>query len=152
MEVEQKLLIEEAKIGCMQAMLLCLKRDERAAYIMGEIFGISDQEGAAIFDIQPATYRKRPSRARQRIHVFMNQKCGLHNPANSCRCSKRVQTAIIQQRIDPQNLLFAHDGNSEIIFEGIAKMKEIERAGALYRTHPTYDTPAVLERILDIID
>ena len=42
--VDEHLVIEEAKIGCMQAMLLCLSREERAAYVLGEIVEITDQE------------------------------------------------------------------------------------------------------------
>ena len=76
-KVQQKLLVEEAKIGCMQAMLLCLKRDERAAYIMGDVFGITDAEGASMFDVSPAAYRKRLSRARQHIRTFMDNNCGI---------------------------------------------------------------------------
>lgn len=151
-QVEQKLLIEEAKIGCLQAMLQCLKRDERAAYIVGEIFGVTDKEGATIFDIQPAAYRKRLSRARQRIHEFMNRKCGLYNPTNPCRCSKRLNTAIVHKRLDPNNLLFAKDGDDEEKLQAIAKIDAVDRASALYRTHPTYDVPEILQRVLNIIE
>ncbi len=35
-EADQPLLEEEVRIGCTQAMLLCLDRDERIAYILGE--------------------------------------------------------------------------------------------------------------------
>jgi len=148
---EQKLLVEEAKVGCMQAMLLCLKRDERATYIVGEIFGLSHSEGAQVFDIDPATYRKRLSRARKRIREFMRGHCGLHNPANPCRCAKRVQTNIRRKRIDPHHLLFAKDGDNPDLLARIAQMDEISRAGALYRTHPTYNAPHVLQTVLDQI-
>ncbi|MCI0549996.1 MAG: RNA polymerase sigma factor, partial [Anaerolineae bacterium] len=79
--IDERLVIEEAKIGCMQAMLLCLKREERAIYVLGEIISITDQEGAAIFDITAQAYRKRLSRARTAIREFMQRKCGLFNPA-----------------------------------------------------------------------
>lgn len=150
--VEQKLLIEEAKIGCMQAMLLCLNREARATYILGEIVGLTDQEGAEIFDIKPATYRKRLSRARGQITDFMNRKCGLHNPQNPCRCSKRVQTAIVQKRIDPNKLLFAKYGEPTDIANEIAKLDTIDRAGTLYRTHPEYSAPDLATKILDMLE
>ncbi len=146
--VERKLLVEEAKIGCMQAMLLCLKREERATYIVGEIFGLTDTQGAQLFDIQPATYRKRLSRARKRIREFMNNNCGLHNSVNSCRCAKRVATNIQQGRINPDRLLFAQSSVDDMMHEKILQMDEISRAGALYRTHPTYDAPQMLQEIL----
>ncbi|PJF39510.1 MAG: RNA polymerase sigma factor [Chloroflexi bacterium] len=150
--VQRKLLIEEAKIGCMQAMLLCLKREERAAYVLGDIFGITDQEGAAVFEISPAAYRKRLSRARQRIRDFMNRKCGLYNADNPCRCSRRVQTNIVQGRINPDKMLFAQQGEDATVLAGIAQMDEIERSGALYRTHPIYRSPEVLHDVLAMVD
>lgn len=148
--VQHKLLIEEAKIGCMHAMLQCLKRDERAAHIMGDIFGITDSDGAILFNISPAAYRKRLSRARQRIRAFMNQNCGLYDPNNSCRCSKRVQTAIVQKRIKPDKLHFAQAGENQAILEGIAQIEEIERASALYKTHPRYQSPDFLKDVLNL--
>lgn len=36
-DAERRVLIEEVKIGCSQAMLLCLDRDHRLAYILGEV-------------------------------------------------------------------------------------------------------------------
>lgn len=146
--VEEKLLIEEVKIGCMQAMLLCLKREERAAYILGDIFGVTDKEGAAIFEITPAAYRKRLSRARAAIREFMNRKCGLFNPDNPCRCRKRVNTAIELGRVDPNHLLFARDGEDEAVLRGVAQVDALQRAAALYRTHPTYQAPDTFLRAL----
>ena len=37
-EVEEKMLVEEAKISCMKGMLLCLDREQRLIYILGELF------------------------------------------------------------------------------------------------------------------
>jgi RNA polymerase sigma factor (sigma-70 family) len=37
--VETKLLVEEAKLGCITAMLMCLDRRQRLAFILGEVFG-----------------------------------------------------------------------------------------------------------------
>jgi RNA polymerase sigma factor (sigma-70 family) len=43
-EVENRLLVEEVKLGCSQGMLLCLDRDHRLAYILGDVFGVTSQE------------------------------------------------------------------------------------------------------------
>jgi hypothetical protein len=32
-------LVHEARIGCTSGMLLCLDRDQRLVYVLGEIFG-----------------------------------------------------------------------------------------------------------------
>ena len=47
---EQKLLLEEAKVGCSNAMLRCLSPTHRMAYILGEILEFSSQEAAEIMD------------------------------------------------------------------------------------------------------
>ena len=146
--VDERLLIEEAKIGCMQGMLLCLNREERAAYILGEIMGITDQDGADIFDITPAAYRKRLSRARAAIRSFVHGNCGLANPANPCRCRRQVNPNIERGRLDPARLLFAQQGENETVLQGIAEMDELERAVALFRTHPAYQAPDTFRRAL----
>ncbi len=148
-EVERRLLIEEAKVGCMQAMLLCLNPNERAAYILGEIFGITDQQGAVVFNISAMAYRKRLSRARVSIQTFMHQHCGLANPNNPCRCQGRVNRAIERQLIDPQHLLFAQEGDNEALLQNIAQLDEVQRAGALFRTHPEYRSPELLSNFLN---
>ena len=70
-EADQALLEEEVKIGCTQAMLLCLDRDDRIAYILGDVFEIRSEEAGEILAIAPAAYRKRLSRARERLRDFM---------------------------------------------------------------------------------
>lgn len=148
-QVATELLVEEAKIGCMQAMLLCLKREERAAYILGEIMGMTDQDGAAVFEITPAAYRKRLGRARESIRDYMNHKCGLFNPDSPCRCHKRVRSGIANGHIKPDNLLFARNGDHPELLNRIAQIDELERAGALFRTHPEYRSPTVIRDLLD---
>ena len=40
--------VKEVMISCTQGMLLCLDRDHRLAYILGEIFDVSGEQGAYI--------------------------------------------------------------------------------------------------------
>ena len=50
--IEDALLIEEIKIGCTHAMLLCLDRAHRIAYILGEIIAFDGAESAWIITSQ----------------------------------------------------------------------------------------------------
>ena len=104
---EKSMLLEEVKIGCTMAMLLCLDRDHRMAYIVGEIMELSHREAAEILGIATATFRKRLSRAREDVLALMKSKCGLVNASNACRCRRRVKAAIARGRVDPYHLLFA---------------------------------------------
>ena len=138
--VEQSLLLEEVKIGCTTAMLLCLSREHRIAYILGEILELGHREAAEALQIAPAAYRKRLSRARGQLTDFMKERCGLFDPSNPCRCRKRVNTAVERGRVDPEHLLFATSAEKARRFprvlDEIRSLEEASRAAALYRSHP----------------
>src|SRR3546814_648069 len=58
-EIEAAIAVEEVKIGCTLAMLVCLSRELRIAYILGEIFEVSATEAADVLGIESAAYRQR---------------------------------------------------------------------------------------------
>lgn len=148
-EAEQRLLAQEVKIGCTQGMLLCLDREHRLAYILGEIFEITHQDAADILDIRPAAFRKRLSRARRDIRTFMETHCGIVNPANPCRCERQVQPLIRKQRVDPKNLLFAVHPTVE---REVRELDEMSSASAVLRSHPQYQAPhSAVRAIRDLI-
>ena len=138
-DLDERLLLEEVKIGCTLAMLMCLDRNHRLAYILGEIIELDHREAAEVLEIAPAAFRKRLSRARASITAFMTSRCGLANPANACRCRRRIGTAIDLGRVDPANLLFASSLDQAKRFpQVLVKIRQLEesrRAAALYRSH-----------------
>ena len=98
--------IREMNLACMSAMLLCLTRDQRMVYILGELFNADHTVGSEILGISKQNFRVRLSRARKDLFSFMNNKCGLVNKSNPCRCYKKVTFAMNNKRIDSKNLLF----------------------------------------------
>jgi hypothetical protein len=87
----------------------------------------------------------------------MRWKCGLVNPANSCRCRRRVNRALELKRVDPEHLLFARQAEvarqfPEVLKE-LRKLDETRRTVALYRSHPEYavleDFSAMVRNLLD---
>jgi len=108
-QAELKEYVEDAKIGCMSGMLLCLDREQRLVYVLGEIFGIDHQIGSEILNISKDNFRQRLSRARRDLHQFMNQKCGLVNKNNPCRCDKKTKSFIAAGWVDAQKLKFNTD-------------------------------------------
>jgi RNA polymerase sigma factor (sigma-70 family) len=102
-----QLLVAEARITCSSGMLLCLNREQRIVYILGEIFDVSDTVGAELLETTRDNFRQKLSRARRDLHSFMQNKCGLVNKANPCRCAKKTQAFMKAGYVDPQNLLFA---------------------------------------------
>jgi DNA-directed RNA polymerase specialized sigma24 family protein len=138
-------------------MLLCLDRPHRLAYILGEIFEMEGAEAAPVLGIAPAAFRKRLSRARQAIITFMRAKCGLANPDNRCRCHRRVAVALRSKRVDRQRLLFAENEEEAARFPevltAIRKLKDGQRAVAIYRSHPEFSTPdGFASWVRDLVD
>jgi RNA polymerase sigma factor (sigma-70 family) len=105
-DAEQRLLFEETKTGCLTGMLLCLGRRERIALILGTFFDAGSELGGQLMGTTPDNYRQILSRARKRLGNFMNERCGLMNENNPCRCSKKVPGAIQAGLIDPKKPRF----------------------------------------------
>jgi len=152
--VDESLLAEEVKIGCTQGMLLCLDREHRAAYVLGEVFELPSEQAAYVLGVTPAAYRKRLSRARTRIQSFMRGHCGLVDAENACRCTRRIGRAVELGRLDPRDLLFAgRPARTGPLRRSVAEMELLTDAAAVFRSHPDYRTPervsAALRRLLE---
>jgi RNA polymerase sigma factor (sigma-70 family) len=66
-EAEYRLLCEEVRISCTYGMLLCLSRDQRAAYLLADVIGLTDVEGAEILERTRAAFRQRVTRGRRTL-------------------------------------------------------------------------------------
>lgn len=108
-EVEDKILVEEAKISCMKGMLLCLDREQRLIYIIGELFDFTDVMGSDIMEISKENFRIKLHRAKKQLYNFMNNQCGLVNKKNACRCARKTAGFIKMGFVDPVNLHFQKD-------------------------------------------
>jgi len=142
---DQALLEEEVKIGCTQAMLLCLDRDHRVAYVLGDVFELKSEDAAYVLAIEAATFRRRLSRARERLRAFMRVHCGLVNEAVACRCARRVEAAIRTGRVNPARLLFAgHPKRARHALPVLAQVSEMEKLhsiAGIFQSHPDYTAP-----------
>ncbi len=149
---ERDLLAEEARLSCMQTVLACLDRKTRIAYILGDIFGITSQEGAYIFDITPETFRKRLSRGRKRIGKFMVEHCGLVNEKNTCRCHKQAgrKPASIPAipAVRPVVKKDAVVKNRAEAMACLKELSEIDRTAAMFRRYPEHQTPESFKYIV----
>ena len=125
----------------MTAMLLCLSREQRLVYILGEVFGVDDKVGGELFEISPGNFRVRLHRARKDLYAFMNQKCGLVNKANPCRCRSKTKAMIEMGIVDPLKKHYQTDHLlkvSQVAMERADLVKESLDAiyATLYRAHP----------------
>ncbi len=147
---ERTILAREVKIACTQAMLLCLDRDHRISYLLGEVLEFSSAEAADCLGVPSATYRKRLSRAREKVNRFTQSHCSLVNETAACSCQGRIAPALRGQRIDAKRLLFAKHpltqiGKSEA--EAVAQtIESVCDGSSLMRSNPAYQAP---DRLLE---
>jgi RNA polymerase sigma factor (sigma-70 family) len=143
--VDVALLIEEAKIGCTTGMLLCLSREQRLVYVLGEIFGVTDVVGAEFFEISRDAFRQKLARARRDLHQFMGGQCGLINEANPCRCARKTQSFMKAGYVDPKKLLFARAHVTrvrELAPKTLAHLETLDEDYAeIHRDHPFQKGP-----------
>lgn len=151
---DRAVLAEEVKLGCTLGMLACLPREQRLAYILGEILGLDSVEASQITEVSGATFRKRLQLARERLRGFMAAYCGIADPANPCRCTGRIGQGLAAGRLDPRQLAFADAATHLHAVEQLKAAAETALdAARIYRSHPTYSTPPLLlERIRALID
>lgn len=149
---ETRLAIEEIKIGCTLAMLLCLPRQSRAAYVLGEILEMNDSESAAALEISPAAFRQRLARARSSVASFTGSYCGIVSEAAACRCARRLPAALACGRVRKGGGAL-HEAPSIAEVRAMVSKLEAGRAGAaLMRSNPDYQPPAVAQKILSALD
>jgi RNA polymerase sigma factor (sigma-70 family) len=141
---EAMLLAEEVRLSCTQSMLQCLARDERVAFVLGDIFELSSKEAAWILEITPSAYRKRLERTRHRIRGFMDSTCGLVNPGAFCRCARRVPQAVATGRINPHQPSFTTHPvtpSGRDVAAAAAQLERLHSVAAVMRAHPDYAAP-----------
>jgi RNA polymerase sigma factor (sigma-70 family) len=153
---DMNLLVTEAMIACTSGMLLCLDREQRLSYILGEIFGVSDTVAAEVLEISSENFRQRLARARRDLRNFMNDKCGLVNQANPCRCAKKTRGFIQAGHVDPENLLFVRDRICQVR-EAVPKAYETiksldDQCADIYRRHPFHKPPDLGQRLRRLVE
>jgi Sigma-70, region 4 len=117
-------------------MLLCLPRAQRAAYLLADVLGLTDGEGAEILDCSREAFRQRVSRARRTLRFVIDNRCGLVDPANPCRCGRQIASGEAAGLIDRKRLPLAQHPRQEVRvwIEPVAKQLDAVAAiGDLYR-------------------
>ena len=150
-------LSEELKIKCMSGMLMCLPREDRLLYVMGDLFNMNHTIGSKLFGLSKDSYRKRLSRVRNDLKQWMNNRCGLINKENPCRCKKKTKGFILKGIVDPEDLIWDKGFRNKIsayaeenIQETLIEVDKIYTR--IYQDHPfkqRSEFEHVLETIID---
>jgi RNA polymerase sigma factor (sigma-70 family) len=138
---EDKLAAQRVALGCTQGMLMCVDREHRLAYILDIVFGLESREAAQILAISDAAYRKRLSRARERLQAFMQENCSLVADNADCNCSVQVSVRRAQgaQGAQAKPVALTQYAKTEML-----ALTQMSDAAAVFRAHPQYQVPAVM--------
>ena len=153
---EERFLVEEARVGCTIGMLLCLDREQRLAFVLGEIFGATDAEGADALGTTRDGFRQRLSRARHQLQEFLAGRCGLASPANPCRCARKTRAFVRAGIVDPARLQFTAAHCARVEEVAPARADALDRGAAafarLWREQPFYEPPALAEVLAPLVE
>lgn len=154
-ENELKETIEELRISCTSGMLMCLSKEQRMVYILGELFNVDHNLGGEILGVSSGNFRIKLMRARKDLYEWMNNRCGLVNKNNPCRCSKKTKSYIKAGKVDPDNLQFNTRYRSKI--NDLSKNEAVnitdtvdELNRKVFQSHPMQD-PVQASKIINEI-
>jgi hypothetical protein len=114
------------------------------------MFGVSDHIGGELLEIRPDNFRQCLSRARRDLYSFMNNKCGLINHDNPCRCAKKTRAFMDAGFVDPSRLRFVPEHVTRIRdlaesrHQGIAALHDDPYAG-IFRDQPFLPAPQLTD-------
>jgi RNA polymerase sigma factor (sigma-70 family) len=128
--------IGELKMACSRALLQCLDAPERLAFVLGHILELDGPEAAAILEIDSAAFRKRLSRARDRLSAALRGQCGIVNPSAACRCHARLAKARALGRVAPGRTTTERPLAVGELRASLAAIEPAQRAVAYYRADP----------------
>jgi len=130
-EAEARLMEREIRLSCTQGMLMTLSREERLAIVLVDILELDGPAAAQALEVSYDAFRQRLARARQQLYPFVEQRCGLVNPAAACRCSRQIGARIATGR-GPDKARFAPLLDAATLTRGVAEMKLAERAAVAF--------------------
>jgi RNA polymerase sigma factor (sigma-70 family) len=139
---DEKLDAQRLALACTQGMLMCLDREHRAAYVLDLTFGLDSASAAEVLEITPEAFRKRLSRARQRLGEFMQRQCGLVNACANCTCEKQLTAVDEAQRLGLSRPT-PREPKAELI-----ALTELGDVAAVFRAHPDYQVP---QRVIETV-
>ena len=145
--VERSVLAEELKLSCTNVMLQCLDAESRCIFILGTMFKVDSRIAGDILGITPEAYRQRLSRVRKKVADFLKEYCGEYGNG-TCRCSDRVDYAIQNHRLNPEQLDFTAAIPKKMLDVREA-MEEIYGISHEFSFCKTYQSPEGLKKFIE---
>ncbi len=135
----QNIIIEEIRISCLQGLLLCLERDYRIVFILSEVFNVTGIQGGEILGVTPEAFRKRLSRARERMSDFLLRNCSLVNPESPCQCERYAALDIKKDRAK-EDLIFVNRSckakSDSTVLNHLKELNALNKINILFNSYP----------------
>jgi len=145
---EDKLAARQVALGCTQNMLMSLDREQRLAYVLDTVFGLSSLQAAQVLEITSDAYRKRLSRARETLDPFVRATCGLVNADAACRCERQLPALrhVAPLRASGAPISIAAVGRRELTEaeQHLGALMRMSDAAAVFRAHPEFGAPEAM--------
>ncbi|MFV2059585.1 MAG: RNA polymerase sigma factor [Gammaproteobacteria bacterium] len=140
---ENNIILNELRIVCTMAMLLCLDMKHRIAYVIGDILELDQSEAIDILGITKENYRKRLSRARTDVLEFTSKSCGLVNEDAKCSCPRRLSSALKLGRVHLNKITYAtkHAPSYLNVLEKTKNLEKSLKTLCLQKSTAQFDSP-----------
>lgn len=145
-QVEDRMLEDEIRFGCVHAVLLKLGSVDRLVFILSTVYGMSGEEGANVLGISSDNFRQKLSRSKKRLSSFLSDQCGMWTDTKACSCIG-ISKSVLQKNRD--NTYFFTElkklkkKNPEVNDKDLSeKLKELDRLGWIYKSQGIYETPS----------
>ena len=166
---EDVVMLNELRISCTMAMLLCLDLKHRIAYVLGDMhrgavrrclwqgsapLELEHGDAAGILGISKPNYRQRLSRARGEVVAFTSKSCGLANETAICSCPRQLPAALASGRVRRGQTAFALPDAPDyrIVAAEVRQTEAALRTLKLQNATPQFRSPADLAaRIAEIV-
>lgn len=141
-------------MSCTNVMLQCLDPESRCIFILGTMFQIDSRIAGDILEMTPEAYRQRLSRIRKKMAKFLGTYCGEYGNGR-CKCIDRVNYAIQNHRINPQQLDYtaAEEISVQTMLPVKNAMEEIDHLSQDFSFCKSYHSPErtkhMIQKLLD---
>ncbi len=134
--------IRSIRDGCFFAMARNLTDEQRCAFVLADMVGLSAAEAASLMGVGTAAYRGLLHRARANINAFFGDHCSLVRPSNPCACA--AWSRLVADRAALRSAVAARGGPPPFADPAYAGRGDVATAPAvltLFRSIPDRTPP-----------
>jgi RNA polymerase sigma factor (sigma-70 family) len=140
--------VEAVREGCLLATLACLSFDQRVAFVLRVICGVSTRDIAVVLGRTENAVRVLTHRARHRLKDFLCRNCSIYAPNNRCRCENLVGFSLARGWIGPGDRRVPREEAAIAAATAAAAISEVARVAAVYASLAEPElSPALAVRI-----